>query len=108
MTITPSVRYLSILCWGIQVYGNARRPDSWGDFTYFTSRMEAAVAVAIMLIDSNATGIIGAIKAFGHLVATYIVPLHFPEFQLHNHTPVDFCLGRTAVLESEPLQSVER
>ncbi len=62
-TITPSVRYLSILCWNIQVYGNARRPDSWDDFTNFTARVEAAVAVANMLVDNAVVGIIGATKA---------------------------------------------
>ena len=62
-TITPSVRYLSILCWNIQVYGNARRPDSWDDFTNFTARVEEAVAVANMLVDNAVVGIIGATKA---------------------------------------------
>lgn len=62
-TITPSVRYLSILCWSIQVYGNARRPDSWDDFIDFTARVESAVAVANMLIDNTLAGIIGKTKA---------------------------------------------
>ena len=62
-TITPSVRYLSVLCWTIHVYGNARRPDSWEDFTEFAARVEAAVAVGNMLVDDTIVGIIGAKEA---------------------------------------------
>ena len=62
-TITPSVRYLSVLCWTIHVYGNARRPDSWEDFTEFAARVEAAVAVGNMLVDDTIVGIIGATEA---------------------------------------------
>ena len=62
-TITPSVRYLSVLCWTIHVYGNARRPDSWEEFTEFAARVEAAVAVGNMLVDDTIVGIIGATEA---------------------------------------------
>ena len=62
-TITPSVRYLSVLCWTIHVYGNARRPDSWEDFTEFAARVEAAVAVGNMLVEDTIVGIIGATEA---------------------------------------------
>ena len=62
-TITPSVRYLSVLCWTIYVYGKARRPDSWEDFTEFAARVEAAVAVGNMLVDDTIVGIIGATEA---------------------------------------------
>ena len=40
-TITPSVRYLSILCWAIHVYGKAKKADTWKDFRGFAARVEA-------------------------------------------------------------------
>ena len=62
-TITPSMRYLSILCWTIHVYGQARKPDSWNDFREFTARVEAAVALGTMLVDDSVVGVIGSTEA---------------------------------------------
>lgn len=62
-TATPSVRYLSILCWTIHVYGQARKPDSWDDFREFAARVEAAVALGNMLVDDSVIGVIGSTEA---------------------------------------------
>ena len=62
-TATPSVRYLSILCWTIHVYGQARKPDSWDDFREFTARVEAAVALGNILVDDSVVGVIGSTEA---------------------------------------------
>ena len=62
-TITPSVRYLSILCWSIHVYGKARRPDSSEAFREFAARVEAAVALGNVLVDDSVVGVIGSTEA---------------------------------------------
>ena len=62
-TITPSVRYLSILCWTINVYGQAKQLDSWRDFREFAARVEAAVALGNMLVDYSVVGVIGSTEA---------------------------------------------
>ena len=62
-TVTVSVRYLSILCWSVHTYGNARRPDSWEIFHEFAARVEAAVALGNILVDASVVGVIGSTKA---------------------------------------------
>ena len=62
-TITPSVRYLSILCWTIYVYGKAKKADTWKDFRAFAARVEAAVALGNILVDDSVVGVIGSTEA---------------------------------------------
>ena len=45
-TVTPKLRYLSLISWIIWRYSQARLPDAWTPFEQFASAQEAAVVIA--------------------------------------------------------------
>ncbi len=61
-TVTPSIRYLSFRSWIINSYVQARLPDSWASFTEFSAKAEAAIALANLIQDPQAGGLIGPVK----------------------------------------------
>ncbi len=56
-TISPTVRYLSLHAWIARRYAEARLPDSWSSFREFGGRIEAAVAIGNLIVDSETTAL---------------------------------------------------
>jgi len=62
-TISPQIRYLGIRSWILQIYANCNFPDHYSAFLKFGSKLEAAVAIGILLNESSVAGVIGSTKA---------------------------------------------
>tara|TARA_Y100000310_G_scaffold184794_1_gene184919 strand:+ start:787 stop:2424 length:1638 start_codon:yes stop_codon:yes gene_type:complete len=62
-TISPQIRYLAIRSWIIQMYAECKLPDDYSTFLKFGSKLEAAVAIGILLNKPSITGVIGSTKA---------------------------------------------
>ena len=62
-TISPQIRYLAIRSWIIQMYADCKLPDHYSTFLKFGSKLEAAVAIGILLNKSSVNGVIGRTKA---------------------------------------------
>jgi hypothetical protein len=45
-TVTPKLRYFSVLTWIILRYARARLPDAWTPFVEFAAAQEAVVVMA--------------------------------------------------------------
>jgi len=66
-TVTPKLRYFSVITWIIWRYAKARLPDDWAPFSRFAAAQEAVVVIANLLNDRNIRSMVGADKA-GQLV----------------------------------------
>jgi hypothetical protein len=58
-TISPTIRYISLRAWIARRYALAKLPNSWKSFRQFAAKVEAAVAIGNLLIDSKTTGLVG-------------------------------------------------
>jgi hypothetical protein len=45
-TVTPKLRYFSVVAWIIWRYAQARLPDAWTPFVQFAAAQEAAIVMA--------------------------------------------------------------
>ena len=45
-SVTPKLRYLSVLSWGAWRYAEGRLPDRWSEFREFAAAQEAAIVMA--------------------------------------------------------------
>jgi hypothetical protein len=59
-TVTPKLRYLSLISWIIWRYSQARLPDAWTPFEQFASAQEAAVVIANLMHDRSIINMVGA------------------------------------------------
>lgn len=59
-TVTPKLRYFSVLAWIIWRYARARLPDAWTPFVEFAAAQEAAVVMANLLQDRTIVNLVGA------------------------------------------------
>lgn len=59
-TVTPSVRYIAIRAWLIYRYGESYLPDSWRQFTDFSSYAECALVLGNLIENRSMNGLIGA------------------------------------------------
>lgn len=50
-SVTPKLRYLSVLSWVVWRYLEGRLPDRWSDFRAFAAAQEAAIVMANLLHD---------------------------------------------------------
>lgn len=62
-TITPAIRYLSIRTLIAHAYASAKRPESWKSFREYAGKVEAAVALGNIIVNSPARGVLGSDKA---------------------------------------------
>ncbi len=62
-SVTPKLHYLSIQCWIIWRYLEARLPNDSGTFQRFAAAQEATIAMAGVMRDSKTVNIVGANKA---------------------------------------------
>jgi hypothetical protein len=59
-TVTPKLRYMSLITWIIWRYSQARLPEAWTPFAEFASAQEAAIVMANLLRDRNTVNLVGA------------------------------------------------
>jgi len=62
-SVTPKLRYLSVLCWVIWRYAEARLLDDWTAFREFAAAQEAVIVMANVLHDSTTLNLVGVGKA---------------------------------------------
>lgn len=62
-TISPMIRYLSLRSWFIYMYHRCNLPNNYRDFLDFSVRLESTSSIAMLLDQSNLTGVIGATEA---------------------------------------------
>ena len=62
-TVTPKLRYLSVLTWIIWRYSQARLPDAWRPFERFIEAQEAMIALANRLKSRDIGNLVGVTKA---------------------------------------------
>lgn len=62
-TVTPKVRYLSVLAWIMHRYAEARLPNGWPQFTRFAEAQEAVVVLANRMQSKSILNLIGVTKA---------------------------------------------
>jgi hypothetical protein len=62
-TVTPKVRYLSVLTWIVWRYSEARLPDSWRSFISFAEAQEAVIVLANRLKSRSILNLVGVTKA---------------------------------------------
>jgi len=62
-TVTPKVRYLSVLAWIVWRYSEARLPNSWKSFISFAEAQEAMVVMANRLKSRSIRNLVGVTKA---------------------------------------------
>jgi hypothetical protein len=62
-TVTPKLRYMSLLTWIIWRYSQARLPEAWTPFEEFASAQEAAIVMANLIHDRNTIALVGANEA---------------------------------------------
>lgn len=58
-TVTPTVRYLGLRTWVARRYALAKLPNDATSFSAFAGRVEAAVAIGNLLVDSSMPGLVG-------------------------------------------------
>jgi hypothetical protein len=58
-TVTPKLRYLSVLTWIIWRYSQARLPDAWGPFERFIEAQEAMIVLAYRLKSRDIGNLVG-------------------------------------------------
>jgi hypothetical protein len=58
-TVTPKLRYLSVLTWIIWRYSQARLPDAWGPFERFIEAQEAMIVLANRLKSRDIGNLVG-------------------------------------------------
>jgi hypothetical protein len=73
-SVTPKLRYLSVLSWVIWRYAEARLPDDWTAFREFAAAQEAVIVMAKVLRDRTTLNLVGVGKA-GDLLDSGIRPL---------------------------------
>jgi hypothetical protein len=59
-TVTPKLRYFSVVAWIIWRYAQAQLPDAWTPFVQFAAVQEAAIVMANLLQDRNILNLVGA------------------------------------------------
>jgi len=62
-TVTPKVRYLSVLAWIVWRYSEARLPNSWKSFIAFAEAQEAMIVMANRLKSRSILNLVGVTKA---------------------------------------------
>ncbi len=62
-TVTPKVRYLSVLAWIVWRYSKARLPNSWKSFISFAEAQEAMIVMANRVKSRSISNLVGVIKA---------------------------------------------
>jgi hypothetical protein len=62
-TVTPKLRYLSVLTWIIWRYSEARLPDAWQPFERFVEAQEAMIVLANRLKSRDIGNLVGVTKA---------------------------------------------
>ena len=62
-TVTPKLRYLSVLTWIVWRYSQARLPDAWPPFERFIEAQEAMIVLANRLESREIGDIVGVTKA---------------------------------------------
>ncbi len=62
-TISPTIRYLSIRSWIIHEYAQQQLPDRLSELKNFAARIEAALVIGNLLVDSSTMGMIGSTRA---------------------------------------------
>ena len=62
-SVTPKVRYLSVLTWISRRYSQSGLPDDSSSFERFAAAQEAAIVMANLLRDRSATNLVGRDKA---------------------------------------------
>ena len=58
-TVTPKLRYPSVLTWIIWRYSQARLPDAWGPFEQFIEAQEAMIVLAYRLKSRDIGNLVG-------------------------------------------------
>jgi hypothetical protein len=61
-TVTPKVRYLSVLAWIVWRYSEARLPNSWKSFISFAEAQEAVIVMANRLKSRSILNLVGVTK----------------------------------------------
>jgi hypothetical protein len=61
-TVTPKVRYLSVLAWIVWRYSEARLPNSWKSFISFAEAQEAMIVMANRLKSRSILNLVGVTK----------------------------------------------
>lgn len=62
-TVTPKLRYLSVLTWIIWRYSEARLPNNWKSFMAFAEAQEAMIVLANRLKSRTILNLVGVTKA---------------------------------------------
>jgi hypothetical protein len=62
-TVTPKVRYLSVLAWIVWRYSEARLPNSWKPFIAFAEAQEAMIVMANRFKSRSILNLVGVTKA---------------------------------------------
>jgi hypothetical protein len=62
-TVTPKVRYLSVLTWIIHRYSRARLPNGWAQFFRFAEAQEAMIVLANRMRSKTILNLVGVTKA---------------------------------------------
>jgi hypothetical protein len=62
-TVTPKVRYLSVLTWIVWRYSQAHLPNSWKSFIAFAEAQEAMIVMANRLKSRSILNLVGVTKA---------------------------------------------
>lgn len=62
-TITPKLRYLSVITWILWRYSQARLPDKKSTFMEFAAAQEAVIVMANRLHDRTTTNLVGVGEA---------------------------------------------
>lgn len=69
-TVTPKVRYLSVLCWITQRYANPKFVNRWSEFRQFAAAHEAALVMANVIRDRGTLRLVGVDEAVARLDST--------------------------------------
>jgi hypothetical protein len=62
-SVTPKIRYLSVLSWIVWRYNEAKQPNDWGAFSQFAAAQEAVIVMANVLRDRSILQLVGVGKA---------------------------------------------
>jgi hypothetical protein len=62
-TVTPKVRYLSVVCWITRRYANPNLADRWDEFRQFAAAQEAALVMANILRNRATLSLVGVNEA---------------------------------------------
>jgi len=66
-SVTPKLRYLSVLTWVIWRYTECRLPDHRSDFIRFAAAQEAAIVMANLVHDRTTLGLVGVGKGTANI-----------------------------------------